>query len=217
MTERSERRIDIRHLLGIALLALVMGASVFASAFIPEDVSVLLTENRYLSALIFALLMCGATVIAPITLLPAVPMVAPILGPFLTGISCALGWTLGAVIAFLIARHGGRPIMCHFLNLRTLEQFESRIPSEAHFFLILALRLVIPVDVLSYALGLFSSVSLSVYTLATSLGVLWFSFAFAYLGYAVKEQDSVLFATYSVLSALIVLSALWYVRKSMRK
>jgi uncharacterized membrane protein YdjX (TVP38/TMEM64 family) len=161
-------------------------------------------------------LMCGATVIAPITVLPLVPVVAPIVGPFVTGCACAVGWTLGAVAAFLIARQGGRPLLERVVDMRALSAYESRIPDTAHFGLIVAFRLVIPVDLLSYALGLFSSVSLRTYASASGIGIIWFSFAFAYLGEALYTNDAVLFIVYGVLSAIIFVGALWYVRRVIR-
>ena len=42
------------------------------------------------------------------------------------------------------------------------------------------MRMVIPVDVLSYAIGLFSTMSLKSYTLATVIGITPFAFIFAY-------------------------------------
>jgi uncharacterized membrane protein YdjX (TVP38/TMEM64 family) len=174
-------------------------------------------ENSFMSAFILALLMCGATVIAPVTLLPVVPMIAPILGPCTTAISVWIGWTLGAGIAFVIARYGGRPILTRFMSLERLDSLQKRVPENSHFLLVFALRLIVPVDLLSYALGLFSTISFLTYMLASILGILWFSFAFAYLGYAIKEGDTVLFVAYSVVSGIIALSSLWYVRRSMKE
>lgn len=199
------------------LFFVILGLSAVSGLYMPDDISVFMTENRFLSALIFALLMCIATVIAPIALLPSVPMIAPILGPFTTALACWFGWTMGALIAFLIARHGGKPLIERFVRLEKLSRFESRIPEETHFALIFALRMAIPVDILSYALGLFSTVSFKTYAVASGVGILWFSFAFSYLGYAVAFNETVLFLVYSVLSAIIFVGALWYVRRVMHK
>jgi uncharacterized membrane protein YdjX (TVP38/TMEM64 family) len=156
-------------------------------------------------------------VIAPIALLPMIPLISPMLGPFVTGLACWLGWTLGSVLAFWIARHGGRPLLKRFVSIDRIERYQSRIPENSHFLLIFALRLVIPVDVLSYLLGLFSPVSMRTYTVASALGILWFSFAFSYLGQAFKNTDTVLFVGYSVASAIIFCTALWYVRRTLRE
>jgi uncharacterized membrane protein YdjX (TVP38/TMEM64 family) len=161
--------------------------------------------------------MLFATVVAPVALLPLIPVIAPMLGPFLTAIASWVGWTLGAVIAFGIARYGGKPLLLRFVSIESLERYESRIPEDAHFLVILALRLVVPVDILSYALGLFSTVRLGVYTVASSLGILWFSFAFSYLGYAYNTNNTVLFVGYSVASAIIFAGAFWYTFRAVKR
>lgn len=201
---------------GLILFMSIIGLSLFGTIEIPQSVYTLMSGHTYISALTLTLLMFGATVVAPITLLPTVPLIAPILGPFITALACSVGWTLGAIVAFWIGRHGGRPLIGRFINLKNLEQFEKRIPRESHFFLIFALRLIFPVDLLSYGLGLFSSVSLQTYAFASGLGILWFSFAFSYLGYAFDSKNTVLFVSYGVASLIISGSALWYVRTATR-
>jgi len=59
---------------------------------------------------------------------------------------------------------------------------EKKIPKENLFLGIIFLRMVIPVDILSYALGLFSKIKTRDYLLATIIGVSPFAFIFAYLG-----------------------------------
>lgn len=203
-----------RARIGFVLLVLIMLLSLAGIVEIPEWAYTFAHEHAYLGGIIFAGLMFVATIIAPITLLPAVPMIAPILGPFITALACWSGWTLGAIVSFWIARHGGRPLIARLINLKELERFEQRIPNASHFYIILALRLVLPVDILSYSLGLFSTVSMRTYALASGLGILWFSFAFSYLGYATFEKNTVLFALYGVASLIIFGTALWYVRKT---
>ena len=44
------------------------------------------------------------------------------------------------------------------------------------------MRMILPVDVLSYLLGLFSKVDLKTYTLATFIGVIPFAFILSYIG-----------------------------------
>jgi uncharacterized membrane protein YdjX (TVP38/TMEM64 family) len=194
---------------------------IFGSLYLSQTLSIntqeLVGENRLMSAGMLAGVMFISTVLAPITVLPMVPVIAPLLGPFTTGLASWIGWTLGAVAAFLIARHGGRPLLHRFIDIEKLTKYESRLPNEAHFFLVLALRLILPVDLLSYALGIFSTVKTTTYTLASGLGILWFSFAFAYLGYAFDSGNAVLFATYGVASLIIFGAALAYVGRSLRK
>ncbi len=202
----------------IGFVAIIMMATAVVSftEFPYDQVTALIAGNRFLGALIFAGLMCIATVVAPLTLLPLVPLVAPILGPFVTGMASTIGWLLGAVIAFLIARYGGRPLVARFVNLEAVNHLEARLPPDAQFLVLVVLRIVVPVDILSYALGLFSQVSLATYTLATLIGISWFSFAFAYLGEALFSGNYVLFLSLGVASVIVLGLAFIYLRRKTR-
>lgn len=203
-----------KEYVALALLAGVFVLSIVGFFWVPAGLVSYLSGNVVISAIVFATLMFGATIIAPVVLLPLVPVVSPILGPFVTGLACWVGWTLGSVVAFWIARYGGRPLLARFTDLGRLDTLEARIPEASHFLLICALRLIVPVDILSYALGLFSTVSMRTYALASAVSILWFSFAFSYLGFAAKDGDAVLFTIYSVVSGIIALTAFWYVRRN---
>lgn len=174
-------------------------------------------EERVLGALIFCVIMIIATVIAPITVFPVIPMIAPVLGPFTTGLMSVIGWTVGAVIAFLIARHAGRPVLSKFVSLSTLHQYEALVPKEARFLTIVLLRMMVPVDVLSYALGFLSTVGLVEYTLATLVGVAYFSFAFSYLGEAALEQNSELMVILGTASVSVFAFSWWYIARTLRR
>ena len=56
------------------------------------------------------------------------------------------------------------------------------IPENNLFLTIIFFRMVVPVDGLSYFLGLFSKISFKSYTLATIIGITPFAFVFAYAG-----------------------------------
>jgi uncharacterized membrane protein YdjX (TVP38/TMEM64 family) len=209
--------VQIKQHIATVLLCGVAILSLSGYVQVPEVFYTYLSTNTVIGALTVTVLMFIATVLAPIALLPMIPMIAPILGPFVTALACWLGWTAGSIVAFWIARHGGKPLLNRFVSIERIEAYQARIPEHSHFMLIFALRLVIPVDILSYALGLFSPVSMRTYTLASALGILWFSFAFSYLGQAFKNEDTVLFTTYSVVSAIIFFGALWYVRHTLKE
>jgi uncharacterized membrane protein YdjX (TVP38/TMEM64 family) len=169
-------------------------------------------EHRIVGAVVFSLTIFSTTVVAPLSSLPLVPVLAPILGPFTTGLACFVGWTLGAVVAFLIGRYGGRPLLERRWNLDAYRHYEKLLSTEMSFVLIVALRMVIPVDVLSYALGVMSTVSLPVYTGATMVGIFWFSFAFAYFGDSLVERNYVLLAGIGVASVTVLVFSFLYIR-----
>ena len=66
--------------------------------------------------------------------------------------------------------------------MKDIEKFERLIPEENIFWSIVFFRMAIPVDILSYLLGLFSHIKFRTYALATVIGVIPFAFVFAYAG-----------------------------------
>ena len=200
----------------LVLFLILSGISFFwdSPVFFLEQ---LIGENIFLGSVLFTSLMFLATVVAPITILPLVPLISPVLGPFLTAMLSIVGWTLGAVVAFLIARHAGRPLLSKFVSLKSLEKYEKYLGEEARFMSIVVLRLVVPVDILSYALGLFCTISLTEYTLATVIGVSYFSFVFSYLGEAAIENNMLLFMSVIIMSLIIFGLGWWYMIKKIRK
>ena len=167
-------------------------------------------ENSVASYAAFVGLLFSATVFAPVTVMPIIPVVAPIFGPFVTGVLSVIGWSLGAVVAFLISRYFGRPIVSKFVSLKELDKTVANIPKETRFATIVLIRMSMPVDIVSYALGFIRSISLVNYTLATIIGVSWFSFAFAYLGSAFFESKWSLLTGVGSIS-LILLIGCWYI------
>lgn len=172
----------------------------------------LLSSMGFLSYVAFVLLVVLAVVFAPITVMPLIPMAAMILGPLATALLSIVGWTLGAVIAFLISRYLGRPVLLHFISLQKIDAFAETMQPRTRFFVIVLMRLTLPVDLASYALGLAKSVGIVEYTLATVIGVTWFSFVFAYLGEALIERNAMLLLELTAPS-LLIFGGAWYLLK----
>lgn len=153
--------------------------------------------NDYKGIISFILLFTLVTVIAPLTALPLVVPASAIFGPFLTSIYSIIGWTLGAMIAFLIARYLGKPILTSFVSLEKLEKYEKYFGGRVEFFGLVLLRMVLPVDLLSYAVGLLSKISFKKYMLATVIGITPFAFIFAYIGDALVQKQYTTFIIFS--------------------
>lgn len=141
-------------------------------------------EHPFGAASIFVLLMFLGTVLAPLTTIPAVPAATAILNPLLVAVLSIIGWTLGAIVAFMIARRFGKPLLGKFVNLKEIERYENRIPKSTEFLTLILMRMVIPVDVLSYAVGLVSNMRLRTYTIASAIGITPFAFVFSFGGSA---------------------------------
>lgn len=131
---------------------------------------------------VYVLLKIVATVFAPVTVLPLIVLAVGMWGVWTAAVLTVVGWTIGGVIAFGLARRFGVPIVKRFVSLDELYEFEDKVKIGNGFWSVLFLRMIVPVDVLSYALGLFSRIGFWTYAFATFIGVIPFAFAFSYLG-----------------------------------
>lgn len=156
----------------------------FSSYLVRENIEVVenLIGEGFIGILIYILITIIAIVIAPISMVPLIPIASNIWGWFLAAIFNIFGWTIGSFIVFFISRKYGVPLIKKFVSLEKINKLESKVPKENLFFSIVILRMVIPVDILSYALGLFSKIDFKTYALATILGITPFAFVFSYLG-----------------------------------
>ena len=161
--------------------------------------------------LIFAFLLIFTTVIAPLNSLSLVPFAAVTFGWQLTMAVLIISWTIGAVISFLFARRYGKNALHNWRVFRDAEKYSSKIPHDLSFLSLVFLRMLIPVDLLSYAIGLFTNISLFNYTLATLIGITPFSFFWAYGSEAALSKEYIsLFAAGGVAVVLILMASHFY-------
>lgn len=130
----------------------------------------------------YVLLTIVAVVVAPVSSAPLIPVATSLWGVLWAAILSIVGWTIGAMVAFALARRYGLRLMGRIAFAEKLESMRRRLPARNIFWTVVILRMTVPVDVLSYALGLFSPIGWREYFLATLIGVTPFSFVFAYAG-----------------------------------
>lgn len=171
-------------------------------------------EGSVWGPLAFIGALIAAVVLAPVTVVPLIPLAGSVFGPFWAGVLSVIGWTLGAIAAYLLARYIGKPIVKYIVPLESIEKFEARLSGQATFWGLVALRIVVPVDVLSFAVGLFTRMPLYPYALATLIGVTPFSFIFSYGGTALAEGSIGRLVTISVVGLLLFFVVLRYATKS---
>lgn len=157
---------------------------IFFSYFIQRNIELfrLFIDNSLMGMFLYVFVVVIAIVIAPVSAMPILPLASNLWGWFLGGILSIIGWTIGALIAFVIARKYGVSLVEKLVDLKKIEHAEALVPEQNIFWSIVFLRMVIPVDILSYALGLFSRISVQRYFWATLLGISPFAFVFSYVG-----------------------------------
>ncbi|MBI5913417.1 TVP38/TMEM64 family protein [Candidatus Azambacteria bacterium] len=154
-------------------------------------------------ALAYIVLGIVATVVAPLSSLPFLPIVSLLYGWFWAAIFSIISWGIGSFIAFWLARKYGKNIVRRFVSLERVEKIEARIPKEHFFWTVVLLRIIIPVDALSYALGLFSTITTREYMLATIVGITPFAFVWAYFGSMSPKQLAIVVVVMLIIYAVL--------------
>jgi len=207
------------RILSTYLPAALFLAVVVLIVIFPEPIEYLeqLAEmNGLVGYVMFVLLLIVATILMPVTVMPMIPMVVMVFGPLLTAVLSIVGWSIGAVGAFYISRHIGRPILERYFSMEKIDRLANGLPERHRFLVIVLIRLTVPVDIGSYALGLTKSIGIVEYTMATIIGVIWFSFAFAYLGDALLRGNMPILIELGAAS-LLIFSAGWYMLRRTRR
>jgi len=169
-------------ILGIVVILILFILASFIVHTYESEINMLTERGGAFGMIAYIFIVVLAIVIAPISTVPLIPIASGLWGWFMAGVLSITGWAIGAQIAFHLARHFGKPLVEKLIPIDKLNKFEERFLKEHIFWTIVFLRLVIPVDILSYAIGLFSNIKSSIYFFATVIGILPFAFVLAYAG-----------------------------------
>ena len=172
----------IKAVIPVAIIAALFIISAFYSQKYGEEAKIFVERGGVFGMVAYIVIAVIATVAAPISAGPLIPIAANAWGVAITAALSILGWTIGSLVAFAIGRRYGLPLAQKFFSVRNLENMHKHIPQERIFWSVVLLRIMIPVDLLSYALGIFGVLGWRRYTLATIIGITPFAFIFAYLG-----------------------------------
>ncbi len=182
----------------ILVLVLLYLVTAYYSAKYSDQIRIFLGEQTSIgAAIIYLFVSILSIVVAPIASLPFLPILANLWGSFWAGLISIIGWTLGNIIAFVLARRYGRPL---FKKLggseRDISQIRGYLPrKEDNLFLYLVLlRIIFPFDILSHALGLLApDIKIRTFTLSTIVAIAPSALLFSYAGTASVVFQIILF------------------------
>lgn len=174
-----------RILILLFLIAGVTLAIVYRDQFDAAGIERWVAAAGIAGPIVFVLIYAAATVLflpGSVLTLAGGALFGPLLGTFLN----LTGATIGATIAFIIARH----LASDWVEQKTggrMKQLKQGVEAEGWRF-VMFVRLVplFPFNLLNYALGL-TRIKLSHYIIASYLFMLPGGFAYTYLGYAGRE------------------------------
>lgn len=140
-----------------------------------------LSDHALLGMMVFFVSSVVAVLLPMLTNLPLIPVAAQQWGPWSTASLLLTGWVAGAALSFWLGRDARHLILRHFPSVQRHAQIDRLIHPQHRMWSLVLLRMTFPVDVLSYALGLFSrSTTLFENMVSTALGAAPFALLFSW-------------------------------------
>src|SRR5437762_1057578 len=130
----------------LAVVAAVLIAAVFVVRANADPIKGFIERYPLWGAFLYILLNILDAVLAPGATLPLIPVAVHAWGRVIAALVTTIGWTTGSLIAFLVARRWGYPIVKRLTSMQRVRQMERYIPDDL-FWSIVVLRLVLPMDV----------------------------------------------------------------------
>jgi uncharacterized membrane protein YdjX (TVP38/TMEM64 family) len=169
---------SLRAALAVVLL---FGAALILAREFAAPIRALLAANTAVGVIVFVATSVVAVLMPMLTNLPLVPLAVLAWGPGWTSVLLLLGWVVGAGLSFWLGRHARAAILRVFPAVQRHADIDRLIHPRHRLASLVMLRMTFPVDVLSYALGLFSrGTTLVENTLSTALGAAPFALLFAW-------------------------------------
>lgn len=168
---------SLRTSLGVIVL---FAAGIWLARHFAAPISQALASHSVLGIGVFFVSSAVAVLLPMLTNLPLLPMAVLAWGPWFAALILLLGWITGAGLSFVLGRHARDMIQRHFPSVQRHAEIDRLIHPQHRLLSLVMLRMTFPVDVLSYALGLFSrNTSLLENLISTALGGAPFAILFA--------------------------------------
>jgi uncharacterized membrane protein YdjX (TVP38/TMEM64 family) len=192
----------IRGYLTLAVVAAVLVSAVWLARSHADALRAFIDQHPVKGVVVYIVLNILDAVLAPGATLPLIPIVAHAWGHVPAALITTVGWTAGSLVAFFIARRWGAPVVRKITSMERVKQLRPYVPDA--FWSVVLLRLIMPMDAISYVLSLFSDMSWRTYALATALGLTPSAFILAYIGRTPFAYDVIMFGVGAgVVAALI--------------
>lgn len=193
-------------LLAVAVVALVLVASADSLhgllVSLTDRVTPLMQSNPAVGALLFVLVSALSAMLAFFSSAVLVPVAVQVWGTWGTIGLLWLGWIVGGILAYTLARTAGRPMVARLVKAEVLARYESRVTDHAPLGLVLLFQLGLPSEIPGYLLGL-ARYSLPRYLFALAVAEMPWAIVTVLLGTTLMERRvPVLIAVGAVAAAL---------------
>src|SRR3954470_1446126 len=136
-----------REYLTVTAVGAILLAAVVVVRTYAEPIREFIDQHAFWGLFLYISLNIVDAVLAPGATLPLIPVASHVWGRVFAAIATTAGWTAGSLIAFLIARRWGYPLVRKLTSLARVQQMKRYIPEDL-FWSIVLVRLVLPMDVI---------------------------------------------------------------------
>ncbi|MEK7160547.1 MAG: VTT domain-containing protein [Patescibacteria group bacterium] len=206
----NSKRIELKEALFFSFFTIAFLVVSIFSLLYGDSVRTLIASQNLLSIVIYVLFLITSEVVVPVSSLVILPLAVSVWGSLFTAIITLIGWFIGAIISFWLARRFGQPFIGKIIDIKRLEQLSHFVPEKNLFWAVIILRIIFPVDIFSYILGLFTNVGFWPYFWGTLIGIIPFGFLFAY-GVRLPIQYQ------AIIGLLLIVGVILYYDRSRKK
>jgi uncharacterized membrane protein YdjX (TVP38/TMEM64 family) len=162
-------------------VVVLFGAALLLARVYAGPIQAVLAAHPRLGIVVFVASSVIAVLMPLLTNLPLVPLAVLAWGPAWTALLLLAGWVTGAAVAYALGRHARAVILRHLPSVQRHAGIDRLIHPQRRLSSLILLRMTFPVDVLSYALGLFSRHTTAAENfVSTAIGAAPFALLFAY-------------------------------------
>lgn len=204
----------IRKIKSFIVILIIIIIFLLASYFVNQNIDFFKGTilDSYWGMSVYFILINLEIVLGFASLIPLIPVASSIWGSLTSFLLVWSGWTLGSLFILIISRRIGIPLLEKFSSVKELEKYRKFIPKNKLFLSVILIRLLLPIDIMSYAICLFTKIKWKKYTLATLIGYAPWCFFLAYFG-DISSMAKIILGIVG-LAALVLLSV--FRRKVMR-
>jgi uncharacterized membrane protein YdjX (TVP38/TMEM64 family) len=202
----------LRSARAIILAALVAGLAILASSDAVHGVLLrvfemsrdIITRHTVAGPLVFVVL---AMLSAMLAFFSSAVLVAPAVfawGPVNTALLLLVGWMLGGILSYALARHVGRPALRWLARGRSKHREEARLTPETPLGLVILFQLALPSEIPGFVLGLVRY-PFARYVVALAIGELPYAVGTVLLGVTFVERRVGAFIALGAVAVLAIL------------
>jgi len=194
-----------REYVSLAIVATVLVCGVWFVRTHAESLKTFIDHHTVQGIVVYVILNVLDAVIVPGATLPLIPIAARAWGRIPAALVTTIGWTAGSLVAFYIARRWGSPLVKKLTSMERVKRLRPYVPKRP-FWSVVILRMIVPMDVISYVLGLFTDMTWWSYGFATALGLTPSAIILTYIGKTPRAYDIIMFGIGGAVVAWIVYS-----------